>query len=386
MINTRLEDIGSAQILDLISSAVREGRSLDYKEVLPGNSDSEKKEFLADVSSFANTVGGDLLIGIAESNGIPTHLTGVPTEDLDKEILRLDSIIRDGIDPRIRYQIKPVQMSGSSPVLVIRIQKSWIAPHRVVFKEHDKFYARNSAGKYPLDVMELRNAFLATSQIRDQIKALRKNRIEEIQTSTSLPMDDRTNLILHIIPFESVQEPSDIEIIPLKQRLEQFKPFTPGLSYNTEINYEGVIIHSTRNATISYTQVFRNGVIEIVDSRCLQHKSPYTQQRVWSHLSIEKQLVAYSQSCLDLLKSLDVVPPIAIGLSLLNASDLTIEVGPFSEGSRPFGEQLLSLPEVIVESYEASLGRGLKSAIDRIWNACGYERSIHFDDNGNWVQ
>src|SRR5437899_3178998 len=122
MINTRLEDNGSAQILDLISSAVREGRSLDYKEVLPGNSDSEKKEFLADVSSFANTVGGDLLIGIAESNGIPTHLTGVPTEDLDKEILRLDSIIRDGIDPRIRYQIKPVQMSGSSPVLVIRIQ------------------------------------------------------------------------------------------------------------------------------------------------------------------------------------------------------------------------------------------------------------------------
>jgi len=34
-------------------------------------------------------------------------------------------------------------------VLVVRSERSWIGPHRVVLKGHDKFYARNSAGNIP---------------------------------------------------------------------------------------------------------------------------------------------------------------------------------------------------------------------------------------------
>ena len=40
----------------------------------PWGSDQEKEEFLADVSSFANTMGGDLIYGIEEENGIPKVL------------------------------------------------------------------------------------------------------------------------------------------------------------------------------------------------------------------------------------------------------------------------------------------------------------------------
>ena len=52
-----LKDLAAITELDLkslIENSVLEQKTLDYKKMLPGNSDSEKKEFLADVSSFAN--------------------------------------------------------------------------------------------------------------------------------------------------------------------------------------------------------------------------------------------------------------------------------------------------------------------------------------------
>ena len=46
-----------------------------YKQKFPTNSDVDRKEFLADISSFANASGGDLVFGITEENGSPKALT-----------------------------------------------------------------------------------------------------------------------------------------------------------------------------------------------------------------------------------------------------------------------------------------------------------------------
>jgi predicted HTH transcriptional regulator len=102
------------------------------------------------VSSFANTVGGDLILGVDEAQGMPTKLPGLSFANPDLEVRRLDSIIGDGLDPRIRHVIRVVPRSGKLPLVVIRVERSWIGPHRVIFQAHDKFYARNSAGKYPM--------------------------------------------------------------------------------------------------------------------------------------------------------------------------------------------------------------------------------------------
>lgn len=44
----------------LILEKAGEGKTLDYKRDSVGQSDKDKKEFLYDVSSFANTLGGNL--------------------------------------------------------------------------------------------------------------------------------------------------------------------------------------------------------------------------------------------------------------------------------------------------------------------------------------
>ncbi len=154
MIPKELNDVAETDLLALISNGVAEGRTVDYKRDMPGNSDGDKKEFLADVSSFANARGGDLVFGMEEAGGLPTNLVGLASGDLDFEIRRLDSILAAGLNPRIRYGTKIVTPATGNRSLVLRVERSWIGPHRVVFQGHDKFYVRNSAGKYPIDVNE----------------------------------------------------------------------------------------------------------------------------------------------------------------------------------------------------------------------------------------
>ena len=40
----------------LVADAVKEGRTIEYKQAMPGGADADRKEFLADVSSFANAL------------------------------------------------------------------------------------------------------------------------------------------------------------------------------------------------------------------------------------------------------------------------------------------------------------------------------------------
>jgi predicted HTH transcriptional regulator len=201
MIARRLNEITELDIVALINNGVAEGRTIEYKRELPGNGDAEKKEFLADVSSFANTAGGDLVFGMDENQGLPTRVVGLQAGDLDLEIRRLESMLAAGLSPRIRYEMRVVTTAGVQRMLIVRIERSWEGPHRVVFQGHDKFYGRNSAGKYPLDVNELRGAFTLSSTVTDRIRAFRTDRIIALgNNQTPVPFTDTPKVVLHCYP------------------------------------------------------------------------------------------------------------------------------------------------------------------------------------------
>lgn len=68
MINKKIDDITIDDIKLLIVNSVCESKSLEYKKELHIENDADKKEFLADVSSFANSTGGDIIFGIEEDD------------------------------------------------------------------------------------------------------------------------------------------------------------------------------------------------------------------------------------------------------------------------------------------------------------------------------
>jgi predicted HTH transcriptional regulator len=96
-----LDALEELDLQALVADQVSEGKTLDYKEKLPGYGDDDRKEYLYDVSSFTNAAGGFLIYGMKEEAGLPTELVGISIADVDKEKLRLESMIQDGIQPRM---------------------------------------------------------------------------------------------------------------------------------------------------------------------------------------------------------------------------------------------------------------------------------------------
>jgi hypothetical protein len=207
-----IDQLAGEHIRGLIANGVREWRTREYKRLLPGNSDSERKEFLADVSSFANASGGDLFYGIDAADGVPTNVAGLKSWDrgsfnVDKDVPRLEAMIRDGVQPRITgITTGVIEGLTEGPVLVLRIERSWAGPHMVTYKGSSRFFGRSSAGKYPMDVGELRAAFALTGTLPERIRDWRNERVAIVAADeTPVSLVAGPKCVLHIIPLDSFE-------------------------------------------------------------------------------------------------------------------------------------------------------------------------------------
>ena len=393
MIAKNIDQISEEDLQALIDNSVLEGKTIEYKQSLPGNSDSDKKEFLADISSFANASGGDLIYGILEDRdtGIPKTLEGLTIENVDQEISRLDSMIRDGIEPRILgINIRPVRLSNSKTALIIRVPKSWISPHRVSFKGHDKFYSRSANGKYPLDVAELRIAFNLSGTITERIRKFREDRISKIfANETPVPFYDTAKIVLHLIPIISFNPAQSYEITKIASHLEKMRPIYCS-GWNHRYNFDGFLTYSggREEKSHSYVQLFKNGIIEAVEGLLLEPTHKQGKLLIPS-IAYEKELIKSLPDYLSVLKTLNVELPVFIFMSLLGVKGYSMAVDRWRFGIDDvytINRDILFLPEIVTESYDVNSKDILKPCFDSIWNACGFPRSLNYNDAGEWVE
>lgn len=113
-----LDSITEADLQALVDNEVAEDKLTEYKQELPGGGDSQRKEFLYDVTAFANASGGDLILGVKEQGSRAAALSGLSVDDESAEVQRLDSIIRAGVEPRIpgiSYKFIPLNSGARVP-------------------------------------------------------------------------------------------------------------------------------------------------------------------------------------------------------------------------------------------------------------------------------
>ncbi len=387
MINKRIEDITENDLQELIDRKEVEGKTIEYKRSLPGNKDSEKIKFLAAVSSFANSSGGDLIYGIAEDKGIPKALDGLAIDSFDEAKLRLENLIRDGIEARIpSLSISQIPLSNSNLAIVIRISKSWIGPHRVRYQGHDKFYSRNSAGKYPLDVAELRIAFNLSETITERIRNFRRDRISNIVANeTPILLPDTAKIVLHLIPINAFSSAQSLDIDKIASNSEQLHPITSYGGWNYRYNLDGFLTHSiyTEDRAHSYVQLYRNGIIEAVEASILR---PRGKELLIPSILYEQKLINSFSNYLSVLRTLTVDPPIFVFLTLLGVKGYRMGSSRIDDLDElhAIDRDIILLPEIPVENYQALAEDVLKPCFDSIWNACGFRNSWNYKD-GKWV-
>ena len=390
MIAKSVDQITEGDLQALKDNLVSEGKTIEYKQLLPSKSAPGKKEFLADVSSFANASGGDLIYGVSESKGIITAIDGLEVDDIDQEISRLENIIRAGIQPRLTSAtISPsIPLKNSKIALIIRIPKSWISPHRVIYDGHDKFYSRSSNGKYPLDIGELRIAFNLSETITERIRNFRTDRISKIFAGeTPVPFYDNPKIILHLIPIISFNPDQRYDIPKIYSDLSKMMKPMYCHGWNERYNLDGLLAHSwdKERRSHSYVQFFRNGIIEAVEGLLLQ---PYEGRRTIPSIRYEQELIKSFTDYLSLLKTLNVEPPIFIFLTLLGVKGYSMGIDTWKydiDEVHTIDRDVLQLPEAVIENYDGSADKILRPCFDAIWNACGYPMDLYYNDAGEWA-
>ncbi|HLE28265.1 MAG TPA: ATP-binding protein [Anaerolineales bacterium] len=393
MLDKRLNDIDQSDIDDLVVNGVAENRHLEYKESLPGNSDGEKKEFLADVSSFANAGGGDIIYGISEkrdsngkTTGVPENVVGLSGMSVDVEIRRLENILRDGLTPRLNgVQLKAIDGFPKGPVLTIRIPKSWSAPHMIA-KGDSRFYSRNSAGKYPLDVSEIRAAFALSESLPEKARRFREERVARIiADETPVPLAHTSRTILHLLPLASLDPAFTIDLKLVENNHNNLRPMGAS-GCNFHYNFDGFVTYdgTPTASSLGYVQVFRNGVIESTESALLTYRN---QQGVGviNNVRFEDRLVNALQAYIRQIQQWDIEPPYLVMLNLIGVKNhvITNRVDWF-DGIHTIGRDTLMLPDILIEEGQSNFGALLRPAFDALWQASGLSGSRNYDKDGNW--
>ncbi len=257
------------ELNQLIQNKTSEKKTIDYKLTLDFDGDEKRKEFLADVVSFANTDGGLLIYGMKEEAGIPIELTGISSDNFDILKGRIEDRIRDGIAPKLNIvTVIDVEISNNKKVVILKIPRSWAVPHLVCYKNSSKFFARNSShGKYQLDISEIKSSIIASENLYDKIRNFRYDRISKIiNHETPVQLDDTPKFVLHIIPISSF---FNKDIIPTNKFENLIYNPNPLHDYAKEYNFNGFLLHNRFNDEYpadQYIQIFRNGTLEIVNT------------------------------------------------------------------------------------------------------------------------
>lgn len=406
LFNKPLAEIAFLDLQALIDNQVSERRTVEYKSVLPSNADGDKREFLADVSSFANAAGGDLLFGIETQAGIPTNITGIKLNDVDGEKLRLENMLRDGIAPRLlRVDIQPVALASKPGhyVLILRVQKSWFLLHRVIFKGHGHFYSRNSAGKYPLDVTELRTAFELLGTVAERIRDFRTERLSRIVSGEEIPtlLDEQApKLILHMIP-SSAFNPSvflDIKVLNDYSKLDLTRPLTfwdEPTPTSIRFNLDGIVRTAqwTKDAAApvlipaGYVQVFRNGIVEVVDVTILGINGD---KKRFLGETFEARLLQAVKRHIELQQFLGIEPPVFIMVSLLGVRGYKINRGGHPPNcTEEIDRTNLIIPEVVIDTFDGRndhITEVMRPVFDTTWNAANYASSPNYDKDGKYLK
>jgi len=269
-----------------VLNSVSEGFYIDYKRQLSQNNSKTAKE----ISSFANTDGGLLVVGVDEANdNTADSFLGVDISTHDPKV-RIRNIIQSHINPAPDFEIFVIEKPNDPDkgIVLVSIPRSIDAPH--VTKD-GKIYRRMGEGSDPFD-------FETDAKIIDRLHE-RGEKFDEQMSEFCVPdtgvtkgKSDSTFVEIYSVPStkrlntckEIVEDLSKFEDIA--QNRDRTLTLLEGSDNETELNIEtenffdsilstsdGIVaqkwVHSDGNGNVDYAyapltfKFFANGSLKI---------------------------------------------------------------------------------------------------------------------------
>ena len=159
------------------------------------------------------------------------------------------------------------------------------------------------------------------------------------------------------------------------------QPFS-ATGWNHRYNLDGFLTYSRNVGGISssYLQLFRNGICEAVNSSLLKQSNLKIPNPLF-----EKTVINAFKNYISKLKELDVGLPIFAFLTLAGVKGYWMDSDPIGITEEPIEKDVLLLPEIVIENFDFEVEDILKPCFNAVWNACGFPRSLNYDDSGKWT-
>ncbi len=388
MIFKNIENISLEDIKTLYNSLDRELKTVEFKRHLQLLTKENKKEFLADVSSFANSSGGDIIYGIDEQNGV----VGFDVENIDKLILQIEQIIRSGIAPRVLYRIKEVKTEDGKWIVIIRIERSFFGPHQVIIFGWEKFWSRGESGKFKLDVYQLKDAFNYSEGIKQRINDFIIDRISRIYSDeTPVRLSNKPKMIFHAIPIQNFANNDNLNIHSLTRKFSAISTIGKSdASFRKIINFDGIISYDLPDSAYheSYMQLFRNGSIESVDVSILGNGDLGNGEKIIPITLLEDTLLDTTQYLFNLLGVIEAKAPFLLFFNLINIRGYQFprafnSLYQTHLPSKPIRENELRFTEMMINNLGSPV-KIFKDWFDNLWQAFGYEKSLNYISDNEW--
>lgn len=348
----------------------------------------EKDDIVKEIVSFANSEGGNIIVGIDEDG----KRVASKLKDVGCTMSQFDGIqlaIQQHMLAKVRPRLYGVKMYGilindDRIAITIQVPKSYSRPHAINDGNKDVFYMRHSNGIAYMSVDDLRTQFLSSSSFKRDIQTFRQDRISMILANEALgTLLSGAKVLLHIIPLWSLEEGNNIDIsnIP-NNKMNIARPISGG-GYNYSYNADGWFTayndHETKHIS-TYVQFFRNGIIEAVDVRMMNYEKNRIYKWEETESAVFEALVRYT----EILDYLDIPKPWHIYLSFLNAKGFRSSGLYYDDGV--IDRDIVHAVECVWNDDSGPISEVIKPAFDSLANSLGRAHSVNYDKGGMYIQ
>lgn len=385
----RPPDVDADALRAARAAGEREGVRFECK-LRVETTDEAKVEWALDVTSFANTAGGVLLLGADETEGRLSDFVGI-AGDVDAELQRLESVLRDRVDPSIPgLSLSAVDLDGMT-VVVVHIPHSWRAPHLVRRGSRWQLSKRTSSGKYVLnDASELRAAFAEAYDATSRARRWHEDILTAaIAGDLPVPRSCEAFAVITVRPL-AAGAPGALPVLDVNAALSsgqahnKLRPLYLG-GDSPRPTIDGMMATGTSQGSSGFVIMYRDA------SNAYYDDTMFRPAGAIPGTVLVRCIVDAVQRSADAVEWAGGALPATFEMSIHGVSGWQLLTTASSRGipNLAFDRALLRLPAVLLDrqptdrSDAATIARPL---LDALWQAAGQRACEHFGADSTWVE